>query len=123
MRWQDIYRNVKLSSGTEVEDSESSSKKKKLSGFCLRNWIPDSSVYLFPVVIMCLFGDYQKPLGNADFLDTWTRWDSAHYINISEDTYAGAIENGQHIFLVFYPLYPWLIRTLNLLYIIPSCRR
>ncbi len=70
-------------------------------------------LYLCSLVIMCLFGSYQEPLRFSDFLDTWTRWDSAHYINIAENTYAGAIENGQHIFLVFYPLYPWLIRILN----------
>lgn len=71
-------------------------------------------VYFCSVIIMCLFGDYQKPLEMNDFLDAWSRWDTVNYINISEVGYEGAIENGQHLFLVFYPLYPWLIRTLNL---------
>ena len=59
-------------------------------------------VYFCSVIIMCMFGDYQKPLGINDFLDAWSRWDTVNYINISEVGYEGAIENGQHLFLVFY---------------------
>lgn len=36
-------------------------------------------------------------------------------MNIAENGYKGAIENGEHIFLVFYPLYPWFIRTLSII--------
>ena len=52
MDHRSIYRNDKVKSvgkteGMEKTD-ESSYKKKKLSGFSLRSWIPDSSVSLFP---------------------------------------------------------------------------
>lgn len=44
-----------------------------------------------------------------------TRWDSPHYIQLVEKGYAGYMENGQHLFLVFYPLYVWLVRGVRLL--------
>ncbi|NBJ93402.1 glycosyltransferase family 39 protein [Parablautia muri] len=71
-------------------------------------------VYLFSVCMMAILGDFSEGIAFSDFLEAWKRWDSAHYINIAENGYGGAIENGEHIFLVFYPLYPWLMRTLNL---------
>lgn len=71
-------------------------------------------VHLLSLCIMAMFGEYEN-IRLQDFLDAWTRWDSVHYLNIAENSYQGAIENGQHLFLVFYPLYPWLIRIAALL--------
>lgn len=72
------------------------------------------AVYLLSVCVMAIMGDYPEGIHFSDFLEAWKRWDSAHYINIAENGYSGAVENGEHIFLVFYPLYPWLMRTLSL---------
>lgn len=72
-------------------------------------------VYLFSVCVMAIFGEYADGISFSDFLETWKRWDSAHYINIAQNGYSGAIENGEHIFLVFYPLYPWILRVLSML--------
>ena len=72
------------------------------------------ALYLISVCIMAIMGDYPEGISFSDFLEAWKRWDSAHYLNIAENGYKGAIENGEHIFLVFYPLYPWLIRTLSI---------
>ena len=69
--------------------------------------------YLFSVVVMAVMGDYSGGITFSDFLEVWKRWDSQHYLNIAENGYAGAIENGEHIFLVFYPLLPWLLRCLG----------
>lgn len=71
-------------------------------------------IYLFSVCVMAVMGEFQDGITFLDFLEVWKRWDSAHYINIAENGYAGAIENGEHIFLVFYPLYPWLMRVVSL---------
>ncbi len=71
-------------------------------------------LYLFSVCMMAMLGDFSNGITFSDFLEAWKRWDSAHYINIAENGYGGAIENGEHIFLVFYPLYPWMMRTLGL---------
>lgn len=69
--------------------------------------------YLFSIVVMAVMGDYSGGITFSDFLEVWKRWDSQHYLNIAENGYAGAIENGEHIFLVFYPLLPWLLRCLG----------
>lgn len=74
------------------------------------------AVYLLSVIVMALFGDYQNGITFSDFLEAWKRWDSAHYLNIADNGYRGAIENGEHIFLVFYPLYPWLIKILSFVF-------
>lgn len=71
-------------------------------------------IYVLSVCIMAVLGDFTSEITFSDFLEAWKRWDSAHYINIAENGYMGAVENGEHIFLVFYPLYPWLMRTASL---------
>lgn len=73
-----------------------------------------AGIHLLSLCIMAMFGDYEN-IRLQDFLDAWTRWDGVHYLNIAENGYQRAIEDGQHIFLVFYPLYPWLIKTVSLL--------
>lgn len=70
-------------------------------------------IYIFSVVIMAMMGEYESGILFSDFLETWKRWDSTPYINIAQNTYIRAIENGEHLFLVFYPLYPWLIRLFS----------
>ena len=46
---------------------------------------------------------------------TWERWDALHYVKLAELGYSGYIEDGKHLFLVFFPLYPWLMRLISLL--------
>jgi len=43
---------------------------------------------------------------------SFNRWDAPHYLNLAEIGYSLS-ENGRHIFVVFFPLYPWLIRLVN----------
>lgn len=71
-------------------------------------------IYFLSVCMMALFGEYQSGITFDDFLEAWKRWDSVHYINIAQNGYQGAVENGQHLFLVFFPLYPWLMRAFAL---------
>jgi hypothetical protein len=40
--------------------------------------------------------------------EMWNRWDAPHYLNIAEHGYRNTEEHG--FLLVFFPLYPWLIR-------------
>ena len=70
-------------------------------------------VYLFSVCILVMMGQYAQPLTFSDFLEAWTRWDSPHYIDVARYGYSGAIEDGKHLFLVFYPLLPWLLKLLH----------
>lgn len=45
----------------------------------------------------------------------WVRWDATHYVNLSRLGYAGYLEDGTPLFLVFFPLYAWLLRAVGLL--------
>ena len=42
------------------------------------------------------------------------RWDANHYIHLIEQGYDGYQENGEHLFLVFFPGYVWAVRLLRL---------
>ncbi len=47
-------------------------------------------------------------------LSLWEKWDGFHYVRLVEQGYGGYTEDGQHYFLVFYPLYVWLVRLVRL---------
>jgi len=53
--------------------------------------------------------------GLAGLPELWTRWDAVHYLKLAELGYGGYWEDGQPLFLVFYPLYVWLVRAMGLL--------
>ena len=42
------------------------------------------------------------------WLEIWNRWDAPHYLDIARDGYVS--EGVQSRWIVFYPLYPWLVR-------------
>lgn len=52
------------------------------------------------------------------FCGAWQHYDVIHYLRLAELGYSGNVENGQHLTLVFFPLYPWLMRLLH--FIIPN---
>ena len=39
----------------------------------------------------------------------WNRWDASHYLSLAENGYTGTGEG--RFSIVFYPLYPWLVRA------------
>lgn len=53
-------------------------------------------------------------LGVAEIPNLWARWDAPHYIRLVELGYGGYLEDGQPLFLVFFPLYVWLTRAVTL---------
>lgn len=53
--------------------------------------------------------------GPDAFLWIWKRWDGLHYVNLAELGYSGYVEDGKNLFLVFFPLYPWLMRVVSLI--------
>jgi hypothetical protein len=66
--------------------------------------------------IVLLFGaeayvvSSNKPLGSFyEWLAIWNRWDAPHYLDIAR---AGYVAQGVEArWIVFYPLYPWLVRA------------
>lgn len=65
-------------------------------------------------IILIIFSTENASITMTSYLNAWDRWDARHYINIANLTYFNYIEDGKHLFLVFLPLYPWIIRILNL---------
>lgn len=74
-----------------------------------------TAVYMLSAVVLALVGNYENQITFTDFLAAWTRWDSRHYIDVAAYGYSSAVENGEHLFLVFYPLLPWLLRAMHAL--------
>lgn len=70
------------------------------------------AVYLVSLIIMYINSD-ETTFALSDFLSNWNRWDAPHYIEIASNGYADHVENGQHLFLVFFPLYPWLLKVVH----------
>ena len=56
-----------------------------------------------------------NPEAAATLCDPWIRWDARHYIGLSRHGYAGYLEEGTPLFLVFFPLYVWLMRAVSFL--------
>ena len=71
------------------------------------------AIYVIYFVVMIVFGDYSEGFTLGDYLAGWKRWDSGHYIDIADKGYTNCIEDGQHLMLVFLPLYPFLIKVIN----------
>ena len=63
-------------------------------------------------------GIFGKGVTLDNFINAWKKYDSYHYVGLAELGYNGYTENGKHYFLVFLPLYPWLIRLFHL--VIPN---
>ena len=92
-------------------------------------------MYLIAALIMA-FKIKDTTFTLETFLSNWCRWDANHYMNIATNGYRGAVEfcdtcrqaalakglspdsmqNGQHLFLVFFPLYPFLLGFFNLIF-------
>lgn len=52
------------------------------------------------------------------FIHRLNIWDAGHYVNLVDLGYKDFIEDGQHLFLVFFPFYVWVTRLVHL--IVPS---
>lgn len=47
-------------------------------------------------------------ISHVGWLESWNRWDAVHYLNLAEHGYVGVGDS--RVSLVFFPLYPWLVR-------------
>lgn len=60
-------------------------------------------------------GIFKDGVSWAGFCRAWQQYDAVHYLGLAEHGYGGYTEGGVPYFLVFFPLYPWLMRLLHLL--------
>lgn len=76
------------------------------------------ALYILGAIICVSSVEYYSQAGHfgiPEFLGSWRRWDAQHYINLADLGYQDYVENGEHLFLVFFPLYPWIVRVFHLL--------
>lgn len=70
-------------------------------------------VYLISTFIIRIFMDPNSVFDGGTFFAYWERWDAQHYIKLASQGYMNYTEGGQHLFLVFFPLYPFLVCIMN----------
>ncbi len=69
-------------------------------------------VFFISFLAIYLFKD-----GDLDFsgwLETYRQWDAHNYLRIAEGGYSFHVENGAYTTLAFFPLYPWLLRIVDI---------
>ena len=66
------------------------------------------TVFLAVAALACLV--LYPDTGLSWATDIWKKWDAWHYVGLAELGYTGYWEDGRPLFLVFFPLYPWLVR-------------
>lgn len=119
-----VYRICRVSAGAgEVPDPKDIIKKWTdaiVSEDCGR-YITTVKIVIFGVIIRAatlffarifLLADGQHPDIPAVFR-SFVRWDAGHYINLARYGYQ-LTEDGRNLFVVFFPLYPWLTRFVNI---------
>lgn len=63
---------------------------------------------------MLYCGIFREGVSWDAFWQSWRQYDAFHYLGLAEYGYGGYLEGGRPLFLVFFPLYPWLVRLLHL---------
>lgn len=97
-------------------------------GLAAKGYMPDSRecvkvftvtfgfrIFIFLLVGLAACFILYPGSGPDAFLWIWKRWDGLHYVNLAELGYSGYVEDGKNLFLVFFPLYPWLMRVVSLI--------
>lgn len=81
-----------------------------------------ASAFLFRVVVLVLsyffYGVFKSsaPERFLDFLNHYNIWDAPHYLEIAKSGYIPNSNTGDYLTLVFFPLYPCLIRIFSLVF-------
>ncbi len=71
------------------------------------------AIFIVAYLAKGIFSESQ--LSFMDYCNSWNLWDAPHYIEIAQQGYANHIEDGQYLMLVFFPLYPILIKFFTLI--------
>jgi Gpi18-like mannosyltransferase len=61
---------------------------------------------LFSFAVQCVTAATDE---KVKWMEIWNRWDAMHYLRLAEKGYISAGEGS--VSIVFYPLYPWLVRV------------
>lgn len=100
-----------VSTGTD-EEPYTPARKDLVKVFC---WALGFRLLMLLTFYACVM---LTDSGTEAFAGKFMLWDARHYTNLVEYGYSDWQEDGQHIFLVFYPLYVWLTRLVGM--VIPN---
>lgn len=99
-----------------TESSVSASGGGVVPGRCARVWnsIDWSTVGLILSIKMLVLGFGVMALATTaeyphGWLDIWSYWDALHYLDLAKEGYTAT--GDRRFSLVFFPLYPWLVRA------------
>lgn len=70
-------------------------------------------IAVFIISIFAIFLMSDKEFSFSGLLDTYMQWDARNYFRIATGGYSFYVENGEFPTLAFFPLYPWIIKVLN----------
>jgi hypothetical protein len=62
--------------------------------------------FLFTFAVQCVTAASDS---KVKWMEIWNRWDAVHYLRLAEKGYVFSGEDS--VSIVFYPLYPWLVRV------------
>ena len=82
-------------------------------GVCAVLWALGALVLTYGVSLLHC-GIFDDGVTWSNFCSAWQQYDAYHYLRLAEQGYANYTEGGRPLFLVFFPLYPWLMRLLHL---------
>lgn len=71
-------------------------------------------VFLISLSAISMFNDNINSFN--DILDQYMKWDANNYVRIATGGYTYYNENGDFTTLAFFPLYPWLMRVVNVIF-------
>jgi Gpi18-like mannosyltransferase len=52
----------------------------------------------------------------GSLISIWKSWDSTHYLDIAQYGYSSTLKNERNLQIVFFPLYPYLVRVFSLVF-------
>ena len=70
-------------------------------------------IAVFIISIFAIFLMADREFSFSGLLDTYMQWDARNYFRIATGGYSFYVENGEFPTLAFFPLYPWIIKVLN----------
>jgi len=109
-------RNEKICKVLEINQSSSSDEQN--SGVTKQEIISlvllalAFRILTFVIYYFYLSSQSVKLMNLNDYLENWIRWDSNNYIAIARDGYANSLVDGRPLFLVFFPLYSYILKPL-----------
>ncbi len=71
-------------------------------------------IIVFLISAFAIFMVRDNEFSFSQWIQTYLQWDARNYHRIAEGGYSFYVESGEYPTLAFFPLYPWLIRIVNI---------